>query len=210
MLSDATIEQLATAVARGEITQEEATKMAREAVLAASPAITTPGTPAPPAHGKPWASLYQAPQITDRQVAESVLRREGLSEKQVYEALIEAAGNGYRDFQPQIKDAKAQAQAQAEATAEKRWLSETEDGRQERERRLTAEAEAILQAEADAKTRADAARVILEKREGLPSTDGLSDAEVTSAVFGESKPDLSNDLSANLAAAGETQNGGTQ
>jgi hypothetical protein len=154
--------------------------------------------------------MIEAPKVTDRQIAEAVLRSEGLSDRQVYEALIEAAGSGYRDFAPQIADAKQAAQAKAETAAEQKWLRTTPEGREENERRLTAEATAILQAEADAKTRADAARVILEKREGLPSTQNLTDAEVIETVFGASEPDLSNDLAANLAAAGEIKEGGTQ
>src|SRR5690349_15839069 len=124
MLTETHIDQLAAAVARGQMTEEEATALAREAVLAAFP-VATPGTPLAPAQGKPWASFYEAPQVMERQVAESILRREGLTDRQVYEALIEAAGSGYRDFAPHIAEAKQQAEAQAEAAAEKRWLKET-------------------------------------------------------------------------------------
>lgn len=207
--------QIDLAVAHGQISADEARQMIRQAVLegtaAAAAAAAPPAAGAPPAQGRPWQGLVQPSQLTDRAVVERLLTREGHSRDRVLNMLIDAAGSGYRDYQDVLKDAKAADEAQRVAEAERRWLTTTEDGRQERERRLTAEAEAIVAAENEAKTRAQAARIILEKREGLGDTGGLSDAEVTQAVFGEPKDDLSNNLAANIAAAkaGSAQEGGT-
>jgi hypothetical protein len=208
--------QIDLAVAQGQINEDEARQLIRQAVLegtAAGAATAAPPAPgAPPAQGKPWQGLVQPSQVTDRAVVERLLMREGHSHERVLNMLIDAAGSGYRDYQDALKDAKAADEAQRVAEAEHRWLTTTENGRQERERRLTAEAEAIVAAENEAKTRAHAARIILEKREGMPDTSNLSDTEVTQAVFGEKKDDLSNNLAANIAAAnaGQPQEGGTQ
>lgn len=201
MISDELLTELALGVEQGKITHEAASKLVRETVLAATPAPAPRGVSTPPALGTPWQGLVGPSQITDRQVVEGQLTREGHSEKRVLNMLIDAASTGYRDYQDIIKQARAADEQERVSQAEHRWLSETENGRQERERRITAEAQSILQAETEARTRADAARVILEKREGLPDTSKLTDAEVTSAVFGEKKDDLSNNLAANVKAA---------
>lgn len=211
MISEDRLTELALAVEQGRITQEEASQLVREATLAGAAAAAAPPAPGtPPARGKPWQVLVEPSQLTDREVVERQLTREGHSRERVLNMLIDAAGSGYRDYQDIIGQAKTADEKQRVAEAEHRWLTTTEDGRQERERRLTAEAEAIVAAENEAKTRAQAARIILEQREGLPDTSSLSDAEVTQAVFGEKREDLSNNLAANIAAAnaGQPQEGG--
>lgn len=205
--------QIDLAVAQGQISEDDARQLIRQTVLeggAVGGAATPPAPGGPPAQGKPWQGLLQPSQLTDRAVVERLLTREGHDRERVLNMLIDAAGSGYRDYQDVLKDAKAADEAHRVAEAEHRWLTTTEDGRQERERRLTAEAEAIVAAENETKTRAQAARIILEKREGMPDTSNLSDTEVTQAVFGEKKDDLSNNLAANIAAAnaGQPQEGG--
>jgi len=213
MLTDAQIDQLVAAVQSGQLTEEQATAMAREALFAAGAAATTPATTPPPAHGKPWQSLYEAPKLADRQIVEAHLRRQGLSQLEVANGLIEALETRYEGYQDVIKDTRANAQAQAEQAAEQKWLTTTEGGRAERERRINDEAAAIVQAKTDHATKAEAARIILTEKHGLTNLDQLSDDEAIETVYGVPEEDLSNNLAANVAAANaqtQAQEGGTQ
>ena len=190
MLNEDHITQLGLAVERGEITHADASRLVRQTIFegaaaaAAEAKANTPG--AIPGAGKPWQSLIKLTLPADRQIVESVLRRQGGSQLDIANGLIQALESNYEEYQQVIKDTKAQMTAQAEAVAEQEWLRTTDDGKTEFERRTLAESQAILQTKAEAKTRADAARVILEEKHNLGDVSGLTDEEATEAVFGTS------------------------
>ena len=171
MLNEDHITQLGLAVERGEITHADASRLVRQTIFegaaaaAAEAKANTPG--AIPGAGKPWQSLIKLTLPADRQIVESVLRRQGGSQLDIANGLIQALESNYEEYQQVIKDTKAQMTAQAEAVAEQEWLRTTDDGKTEFERRTLAESQAILQTKAEAKTRADAARVILEEKHNL-------------------------------------------
>lgn len=194
-LTDAQITELALAVERGDITEAEAHKLVRDVVFEAQSTAAPGASPQPtPGAGKPWRGLIQPSQLTDYGIVEAAIRaRTGGNprshELDVQKQLVEALRTNYEGFQDVIAKAKANDQAARDEAAEQRWLATTPEGRADNERRIMAEAQGVLDAKAAAKTKADAARIILEERHGLPSTHNLTDDEVTDAVFGSQEGD---------------------
>jgi hypothetical protein len=141
----------------------------------------------------PWASHFVEPQLDPRKLVETYLvKLEGLSREDALATLLDANGD-LSPWQAQLDQAHQRAVEQAEETARLEWMK-TEDGKMAR-------AAELRQTAALKTERYEAGKLILEDQ-GFAAADigKLTPDEVIEAVF-QVKPDNSNDLAANMAAA---------
>jgi hypothetical protein len=194
MLSDERFNELGLAVARGEITQEEASALVRQAVLEGGAATLPPPTSSAKNEPKaPWADKVATDKrIPLEQVADFIRRTEGVSQE---DALRRAIRTPAEDAAPLAAEEAKRFAERAELEAKRDWMTSPEGieamGR-ERQAKAAADAE-----------RAAAMKIELEVR-GIPVGDASTE-EILGIVDGMAAEKAAvaeaNDLQANIATA---------
>jgi hypothetical protein len=151
------------------------------------------GTPTPTKDASPWAADVKIPQVTERQLAIRVLRRQGATELEAFR-ILEASPGATGTMRDAIAAERSRIEQQAEREARVRFL-QTPEGRDYMAQQALATERAFTE-------RAAAHRALL-RTNGVDDRD-YSDAEVvelTNTPSADAWKADANDYAANIAAA---------